>query len=293
MPLRIDTLLNNAPISSIGEYLNFSDQNSDTFEISGINLRFCTLERLGLKEGVFNGGNIKQSLLISIYGRKAEFNSVNFTGTHFKDCNFEKAKFKNCTFSYCSFTNCQLPHQDIIACLPKEPNLRKEIATNLKVNFNNLGKKDISDKFLDIEIKAEQMELWAIFIRNESYYRDKYNLVDQLKSLIKLFKIKTSAFVWGYGHNVISLIKSFCIIGLILALIIYLTKIEFNINSYGSYSLNLWDSIKLIFSELISFNSNQLFPNTAFGKFMLYFSHFIGTIYLGLLGATLYRRIAR
>jgi hypothetical protein len=286
--------LSEIPTSDIGNNLCFQDEQNDNLQVEGVNVRFAYFYRVGMKNAKFTGGRITQSILEDVYARKAKFLNIDFTGTTFRNCNFEKATFSSCNFKYCKFENCQLPINEIVNSLPQEPNLRMDLANNLKTNFAGIGQKKHSDTLLDIEIEAEQKELKAIFLSKTGYYRERYDLIDRIESLLKLIKTQVSAFIWGYGHKVWRLLFSYCIIMLFFSALIFFFHNDYFIEGEGiERQLNLIESVFLVFASSINFPNIDYQPLNELSRIILFFVSFLGFVYLGLLAATLYRKIAR
>ena len=153
-----------------GKLLLFSDEQQDNFEKSQSTIAVSSFIRLGMKQAVFKDCSFTQSNFEDSYFRKATFNNVRFTGSTFRFCNFDKASFQACDFRYSNFFHCKLPKDEIISCLPPEPNLCRDLARNLRANYEMIGDKKSADTFLDIEIQAYEDELRAIFLSKTEYY---------------------------------------------------------------------------------------------------------------------------
>jgi Pentapeptide repeats (9 copies) len=327
---RRDSTLANIITSTSEEEVLYKEQQKDDLEYNDAVFKYSTFEKLGIRNVKMKGGAIKQSILDDVYARKGKFEKVDFTGTTFHNCNFDDAIFEDCIFKYCKFYNTLIQAEQIKKCLPKEANLRKELAQNLKVNYTSLGQKENSDKFLDIEIEATQAELWAIFISKDRHYRDKYNWTAQVASLFEFIGFKISSFLWGYGHKVKKLIFSFTVIFFILSLVLYISQQgfqeelpvvnkEINKDSLQSQplakrektdiveptlvildsskpkttqKLNFFQSIKIIASESVGYSTAKS-PENDSARFIIFLAKLLGIIYLGLLVSTLHRKIAR
>lgn len=137
-----------------GSQLLFRDTVQDNLSITGVVLRTCRFVRIGAREANFTSCSLTQCQFEDSYLRKAEFRDVDFTGSTFRNCNLEKATFKSCNLRYCTFQATHLDRDEIIGCLPVEPNLRRDLTRNLRRNFNDLGDKGAADVFLDLEIDA-------------------------------------------------------------------------------------------------------------------------------------------
>lgn len=287
------TKLKDIPASQNISNLLFENEINDSLDIKKVNIKFSLFRRLGIRDAKFQGGVISHSIMEDVYGRKGKFIDINFTGTIFRNCNFEKAVFSSCTLKYCKFTNTQLPYLEIINCLPVEPNLKKELARNLKMNFIGLGEKNIADIFLDIEIKARQEEQLAIFCSHTDYYRSKYDCIDRIKNLLGYWKSKILGFLSGYGYKIHWVLFSFLIMQLTLTTFLYFSFSEFVFENGTKGSLSFLQAGKAVLSESIKFSYSSYSPQTTIAKMLLFISRFIGIVYLGLLSATIYRKIAR
>ncbi len=281
-------------IPNKGKLLLFSDQQQGKIRISDVNISASSFIRLGMKEEVIKDCAFTQSNFEDSYFRKAEFKNVRFTGSSFRFCNFDKASFQACDFRYCNFYHCKLPGDEIIACLPREPNLRRDLARNLRSNFEMIGDKKTADIFLDIEIQANENLSKSIFLSKTEYYKNHYNLLDQVREGLKFLGSKFSGLVWGYGHRVGRLFLSYIAITIFCALITYFGKINFLAGNQNTpRPLTFWESIYMGFGETIGASSLSLTPISISGKLILLSASFLGTLFLALLAATLYRRIAR
>lgn len=297
MSANSDSLRKPANIANLpksGSLLLLSDQQQDKVVISGVNISTSSFIRLGMKEAEINDCSFTQSHFEDSYFRKAAFKNVRFTGSNFRFCNFDKASFQGCSFSYCSFYHCKLPKDEIIACLPSEPNLRRDLARNLRANYEMIGDKKSADTFLDIENQAIEEEFKAIFLSKTTYYKDRYKLTEQVQSGLKFMVSRLSGFIWGYGHSVGRLFRSYFLITFLLSLITYFGETNIHVLKDGAlHPLNFWQSIYTGFSQTVGLTGLQFEQVTLVGKFIMFAESFLGTLFLALLAATFYRRIAR
>lgn len=277
-----------------GNLLLFSDQQQDNFEKSQSTITASSFIRLGMKEAVFKDCSFTQSNFEDSYFRKAVFKNVRFTGSSFRFCNFNKASFQACDFRYCNFFHCKIPKDEIISCLPTEPNLRRDLARNLRANYEMIGDKKSADTLLGIEIQAYENELKAIFFSKTEYYKNHYNLLDQIQAGAEFIVSKLSGMVWGYGHRVSRLVLSYFLTTCFLSLVTFFGKIHFFVSSNSvPRQLTFWESINMGFCETVSASSTSFVPSTLGGQLITLFASLLGTLFLALLAATLYRRIAR
>ena len=280
--------------SSISEIqLHFFDEINDGFEIENVNVRLSTFSRLGIKNAIIKAGSITQCIFEDVYGRRAKFYNVNFTGSIFRNCNFELSTFRSCTLNYCEFSNTQLPYREIISCLPMEPNIREELARNLKTNYLGLGQKDIADVFLDIEIKAKEERMLEIIKSNTSYYKENYTQLDVLKAFFQFLLSKSRRYITGDGYCIKNIVISFFIIIGIYSIILTIINPPFIYSNVNVQSIDLIKACKIVLSETIQYPHIKYSPESMSGKVVLLISRITGILYLGLISATFYRKISR
>lgn len=283
-----------ASLPESGHLLIIADQQGDGLKISDKNISASSFVRLGMKETKISNSSFTQSNFEDSYFRKAEFKNVRFTGSSFRFCNFDKATFENCDFSYCSFYHCKLTTHEIKASLPSQPNLRKDIAKNLRANSEMMGDKESADIFLDTEIQADEEESWAIFQSDTEYYKKRYNVFDQVKSFLKFIGSKLSGVIWGYGHRVGRLFVSYFLFTCLWSFSTFIFKIDFHVpNEVVPRSINFWESIYLGFGQTVGLSGLSFEPVTSTGELLMLLARFMGTLFLALFVAAFYRRIAR
>jgi len=282
----------NIPRNGAGS-LHFRDAVLDDLKLDGTNLPLCQFERVGLKAAVIRGSNLTQCLFVDVYLRLANFTEVDFTGTTFRNCNLERATFRRCNLRYCRFEHTAVDPHEIEENLPSEPNLRRDLARNLRKNFELQGDRKSADIFLTHEINAEEMELWARFVARTDYYRNKYNALERVAAVGKLAGLKISGLVWGYGYRIGRLVLSYIIITSVLALIGYFLRLQFADVELMSRGLSFWESMYQAFAETLGSMTTPFVPMSVGARVLQVTERFTGTVLLALLAAAAYRRIAR
>ncbi len=277
-----------------GEHFLFCDEVKDDLQVSGATLQTCHFRRVGAKKASFKHSSLTQCLFEDTYLRNAHFSEVNLTGSTFKNCNLEKASFQGCDLRYCTFHVTRLNPDEIINNLPIEPNLKRDLARNLRKNYETIGDKDSADIFLDIEIEAHEQELLGISRRKTEYYKSRYTGFDQASAVLKYSASKLSGLVWGYGHRVRRLVASYLILTLAFGFITYFCDLPFHVDPQASArNLGFWESIYYTFAETLSLGATSFAPASTLAKGLQLFQGFLGTLFLALLAAAAYRRIAR
>ena len=126
------------------------------------------------------------------------------------------------------------------------------------------------------------------------YYKTHYNWLGQLGAGSKYITSKLSGIIWGYGHRVSRLILSYLILTFVLSLITYFFKLQFFVADGNTQrKLFFWESISMGFSETVGASSISYVPTTFGGQLVTYSASLFGILFLALLAATLYRKIAR
>ena len=276
------------------DHLVFSDAVQDDLRVANSMLWACVFHRIGARDASFEQSSLTQCFFEDTYLRKARFRDVDLTGSTFKNCNLEKATFQGCNFRYCTFQTTRLNPDEIIGCLPVEPNIKRDLARNLRKNFEALGDKVTSDVFLNLEIEAYEQELLGAFRRKTEYYRSHYSNVDQVVAGLRYLGSKLSGIVWGYGHRVRRLLASYAILSLMFATITYFGRFRFSFEDQASIrTLDFWESIYYTFAGTLGIGISPFSPVSTAAKVFQLCEAFLGTLFLALLAAAAYRRIAR
>ncbi len=282
----------NVPKNGAGS-LYFRDAVVDDLTLDGTNLPLCQFERMGLKAAKVKGGKLTQCLFVDVYLRLANFTEVDFTGTTFRNCNLDRATFRRCNLSYCRFEHTLVDPREIEACLPPQPNLRRDLARNLRKNFESLGDRKSADIFLTHEINAEENELWARFRGSTAYYRDKYGNIERASALGRFTGLKLSGLVWGYGYRICRLLVSYMIITIALSLAGYFLGLQFGDVEAATRGLSFWESVYQAFAETLGSMTTPFVPMSTGARALQVLERFTGTLLLALLAAAAYRRVAR
>lgn len=289
--------MNTAELSTFpqeGNHLLFSDTVRDDLNVTEALLQTCHFLRIGAKKASFKKCFLTQCLFEDVYLRNATFTDVHFTGSTFRNCNLEKASLRGCDLRYCTFQATHLDRDEVLGNLPVEPNLKRDLARNLRKNFESIGDKESADIFMDIEIDAHEQELLGICRRKTAYYRSHYNGIDQVVAGLKYLSSKSSGILWGYGHRVHRLVISYIILTFVCALITYFSQMSFIVDAQGSVQiLGFWQSIHYAFTESLGIGTSPPSPASLGAKALQLCQGFFAPLFLALLAAAVYRRIAR
>ncbi|WP_122433868.1 pentapeptide repeat-containing protein [Pseudomonas viridiflava] len=155
------------------------------------------------------------------YFRGVIFTSCDFTSSRFIDCNFKEAKFIHCKFNYATFRRTIVESGEIIANLPYEPNVRRDLLRNLRVDARELGSVEEESLYIQHEIEASDLFCISAFWGRGEFYRKKYSAVERFGFLFQFLKSKVSGFVWGNGERPARLGLTCFVITLILGVALF------------------------------------------------------------------------
>jgi hypothetical protein len=100
----------------------------------------------------------------------------------------------------------------MIENFPTEPNLRRNLALELRLNAVSLGRKDEADLYLAQEIRADRGYNWNKVLRKSSYYRDHYQWMDQIGAAASLLLWWINDLSWGHGLDMLKLLRSLIVL---------------------------------------------------------------------------------
>lgn len=270
------------------------DDISDQVALNNIALKNCRFVRLGLRDAKFKQSVIAQSRFEDCYLRKAEFIDVDLTGCVFRNCNLEKATFQGCNLKYCRFENTLVDFDEIATNLPTEPNLRLLLVRNLRMNCTALGDADTANKFLDLEIDAQTEDLWGIALRKSRYYKDHYDLGQQIAGWFRLVAWRLEGLVWGYGRQLSRLAISYALLILLFAAITCIFDISLlSAGSSKPMALPFMDCVLHAFGKTLGGVVSYGEPVSTTGRVLQICEALTGACFLALFASALYRRISR
>jgi len=280
-------------IADSNNHKKISNEENDTIIIDNRSFVRCLFDNLGLKHAVITDTKITQSSLSFCYFRHADLNNVDFTGSRFIGCDFEKAKLKLCNFRYCSFTNCRFDINELISNLPAETNLRKSILSELRCNQLSIGDKIGADRLLLMEIDSERKLWWEEFLLRSSYFREHARPWGRVNALFCLLRSYFLTMIWGHGLRCKNIIFSAIFIVLMFSLMLYgIGQLSSSGECYNQKTCFM-QAFFLSASCFSTLGFSDILPNSIIVRIILCTEGFLGAIFIAMLGAALYRKIAR
>jgi hypothetical protein len=210
-------------------------------------------ESVGTKgKGRVNNCTFRSAVLVHCYFRGVVFTNCDFTSAKFIDCNFKEAKFVHCKFNYSSFRRTIVESSEIIANLPVEPNVRRDLLRNLRVDARELGSTEDESLYIRHEIAASDLFCISAFLGKDPFYRNKYGSLARWGYLGQWLQSKISGAVWGNGEKPIRLIFTcLALTALIAAVLLFYGRVTGILHPGENFHTNLWLAIKLAIMEFV------------------------------------------
>jgi len=168
----------------------------------GKDFRNIRIDDLNAANAEFISCDFSYCIFERAYFHSAKFENCKFTGSRFYDCNFRAANLYLCDLRYATFHRTIVEAKELLATLPQEPNLRRDILQNLRANAVEVGDFRSQRLYVLEEVKAKSDHLSRALWISESYYKRKYGTISaRAKAGLELLGLRLSGFVWGHGER--------------------------------------------------------------------------------------------
>ena len=199
----------------------FAASRLDGGRIEGAAFQHCTFANISFKEATLNDLRFENCVFISCYFRRATLSNASFVGCRFIDCNFPRVAIRGCDFRYCSFSSCFIPFSEMQLSLPKEPNLRQDIARNLAIESAKLGYPDDARLYRMCAIASREQDLKFAMAGATEWYRQHYDVIRRIGAFFSLAGSVLNRWFWGYGENAWVLIRNYFILAMLVFPVLY------------------------------------------------------------------------
>ena len=253
---------------------------------SGIDFRNQHFVDLNAHKAEFSSCDFSYSIFERGYFRGSKFEGCNFTGARFYDSHLIGATYNQCDLSYAKFHRTLLEPLEIIATLPSQPNLRRDVLQNLRINSVETGDYDAQRSFVLEEILAKEDHYSRAFRGTDNYYRQKYNtVIDRALSGLQWLSLRFSGFLWGHGERPFKILASASLFLLGLTLLNFwhvLGHMYFKDTGWGIQIL------RYCFEVFLDISPNKKFHGFLFVNYLLVIMRYI---YIGLFISVLFKRV--
>jgi hypothetical protein len=194
----------------------FASERIDDRSISQADYKHCTFINMSFKKSRIERASFEDCIFIGCYFRRAELKDCSFVGCRFVDCRFPYVSIRSCDFRYASFKGCSLPSKEILYSLPSEPNLREDLARNLRIEAARLGLSNEAGRYRDIEIRAMEGHLWAAVVGESTWYKEHFDAAARVRSFFVYVTSLLNRWMWGYGERLLVLLRNWAFASFIL-----------------------------------------------------------------------------
>lgn len=268
--------------------LIFAAEHKDCSTLENLEFQHCTFANVSFKEADIRNCRFINCAFLNCYFRKTELTGSTFVGCKFLSCDFPKIIVQSCDFRYSKFENCVLPFDEMEHSLPREPNLREELADRLAIASDAIGLQNDRRKYRLAAIQAKKEHLKAAILSKSEWYRRHYSGLRRLSAFAQLITSYFYDIVWGHGEKPIILIRNI----LILAFVVFPLLLWFVHDSLNQFSepLGISDVIWLSVATFISVESvNVVSATGTLARIILTIEAFLGFVSFGLLITLLVR----
>ena len=272
--------------------LIFAAVRKDNETLEGLEFQHCTFANVSFKEAKVRHCRFIDCVFLGCYFRKSEMAGSTFVGCKFLSCEFPKVIIQSCDFKYSRFENCALPFDEMEHSLPREPNLREELANGLAIAADALGLQRDSLQYRLVAIQAKEEHLYAAVVSQSEWYQRHYPGLRKLSALGQLLVSYANGAVWGYGEKPLVLIRNI----LLLALVVFPFVLWFARGSLQQLSgpLNIGDITWLSVTTFMPVEAvNVVIATGSYARIILTLEAFFGLVASGLLITLLVRRMLK
>lgn len=254
-----------------------------------LNLKRCVFIDVGFKEAQFSG-RLTHSRLERCYLRKASFRGLDLTGTTFVKCNLDHAVLSSCKLDYVVIDDCDVDYRSFLENLPPQPNLRRRLLRSLRVNAAT--RRDVEERDLLLaELRAERDELRNTFLGSNAYFRSKPALV-RVRAFGLWMAHQFQRALWGYGLQIWALTRAAAVLIAVSSATIWFLEVPFLVAD-KTRSLSVLEALLLTLASFSTVGLEGMRPVSMVGTLFTVTQGVAGASFLGLLAATVYRKIAR
>lgn len=275
-----------------GENILVADENREDSEYKDVTLKRCMFLRLGLQRACIRRSVLHHCIFQDCYCRGAKFEHVDFTGCHFKDCNLYKVSFVGCRLWYVRFSRCTLDYEEILGVIPAEPSIAIRLLRSLRQNAVEMGEGEFADRILRRQIEAEKTELKARFWARSKYYQDRFDRWQRTWNGLHFLALKCGEWLWGHGLRMRSILRTGSILICVFALLLWRLG-QFTYGNDDIVDLSFWEAMYVSVVTFATLGYGDFAPVSSTSRFLCSVESLMGIVFLGFLGAAVYRRLSR
>jgi len=179
----------------------FAASRKDDETLEGLEFEHCTFANISFKNADLTQCRFTDCAFLSCYFRKCEIVGTSFVGCKFISCNFAKVTIQSGDFKYSHFEECSIPFAEMEHSLPREPNLRQDLARDLAIASDAIGAGSDGRRYRLAAIQAREEHLHAAILGKSSWYQNHYPGLRKLYALGELLASRLNGIIWGHGEK--------------------------------------------------------------------------------------------
>lgn len=290
-PTQFQGLKHRAPGERDQDLLLVCDQNVDDVKMDELHVARSTFRRLAAKKLQVADSSFRACLFEDCYFHRAHFTNVAFTGSMFTDCNLDEATIVACSFEYVRFRRTLIDRNVMLQNLPNNPNQKRDLLRELRMNARTLGRDDDARLYL-----LEELQATKAYLRQKATGKVKfqahYTWTDHIGASIELVWWHIQNVAWGHGLKLQRLLFTTVVIVLVCAFIIQYGGATW-LNETSGDSTTFWNALYLSATSLVGAPTGSMSPSGAWSQFLATLQTGSGLVLFGLFVTTLYRRFAK
>jgi hypothetical protein len=272
----------------------FQADRVDGQHFEGMHFTHCTFANVSFRDARLESCTFENCVFIDCYFRRTIVDSSKFLGCKFLTCDFPKTSFRQVTFVYPQFRGCSIPFDDVVASLPLEPNLRRQMAENLAREAEAAGATRDARMYRLRAHEAFERYLWNGATGADEWSRKHFpGLAHRSLAAVQAVGRWANRLIWGYGERGWVLARNALVLALgVFPLLFYLLRADLSQQNGGSL-----DAVSYFLLSIDSLLNGTGFsgvePTTAVARAVVGLEVFTGLVVIGLGIALLLRWITR
>jgi hypothetical protein len=270
----------------------FAATRKDGETLEGMEFEHCTFANVSFKDVTLRQCRFTDCAFLSCYFRKCQIVGGAFIGCKFAGCDFPKVTIQSCDFKHSRFEECSIPFAEMEHSLPREPNLREELARGLGISSDALGLDADGRRYRLAAIQAREEHLSAAILSKSDWYQRHYSGLRKLEALVQLVASRVNGIVWGHGEKWFVLVRNL----VVLAFVGFPAALWFARGGLQQQSgeLGVADLVWLSVTTIVPVDGvTSVVATDWISRGLLTSEAFIGVVAAGLLVAQLVRRMLK
>ncbi len=279
------------PASELVQPWHAIDATFGSIRLDGVNIKggryeHCTFANVSFLRTTVETSNFVNCVFINCYFRQAELLQSTFVGCKFVDCTFPKVTVASCDFRYAVFKECYIPYAEFEHSMPREANLRLDVAEQCGLAAEHGGDMADARRFRLAAIDARKAHLQSAVKGANEWYREHYDTLARLAAAVQLFWYGVNRAIWLHGESVRRLVLA----ALVAVLLIFPVLSYIVLRGDVSLSVALWWSVGNFLSiDLIELS--QPLPSSAMALAAI--EAVAGVVFFGLFVTVVLKRLTQ